>query len=75
MSRLVTQNGAAEVRAGVTKIPDVTMAASYEPNMPLADGQMQKAELLSEHVELRVVTPGKEAEFFDLLPRACREFD
>ena len=73
--RMTAKNGAAEIRAGAAKTPDVTMTTSYEPMMALADGQMEQGAFLSGHVELQVSTPGKDAEFFDLLSRAIREFD
>ena len=43
--------------------------------MALADREMEQTQFLSDHMELEVIMPGKEAEFFDLLSRAIREFD
>ena len=73
--RMTAKNGIAEVRADEAKTPDVIMTTSYEPMMALADGQIEQGEFLSKHVVLNVLTPGKDAEFFDLLSRAIREFD
>lgn len=73
--RVMARDGHAEIRAGAAMNPDVVMITSYEPMMALADGDMEKSQFLSDHVELQVLTPGKEAEFFDLLSRAIREFD
>jgi hypothetical protein len=50
------------------------MTTSYEPMMALADGDIARDEFVANHVALEVVTPGKEAEFFDLLTRATMEF-
>ncbi len=73
--RLIAKHRDAEIRAGAAQTPDVVMTTSYEPMMALADGEMEQQQFLSEHAELRELTPGKEAEFFDLLSRAIREFD
>ena len=73
--RMTARDGVAEVRAGAAENPDVVMTTSYEPMMALADGEIEQSQFFSEHVKLEVRTPGKEAEFFDLLSRSIREFD
>ncbi len=72
--RMAARNGDAEIRAGVSNQPDVVLTTSYEPMMALADGGLEQEKFLSDHVELQVLTPGKEAQLFDLLTRAIREF-
>jgi len=69
------KDGDAQIRAGAAKRPDVVMTTSYEPMMALADGEIDRDQFVTNHVALKVLTPGKEAEFFDLLTRAIREFD
>ena len=69
------RGGDAEIRSGAAEHPDVVMITSYEPMMALADGEMKQSDFLSNHVDLQVLTPGKEADFFDLLSRAIQEFD
>ena len=73
--RMTAKNGNAQIRAGAAENPDVVMTTSYEPMMALADGEIEQSQFVSNHVALKVFTPGKEAEFFDLLTRAIREFD
>ena len=73
--RLTARDGDVQIRAGAPENPDVVMTSSYEPMMALADSQITPDEFVSNHVVLRVITPGKEIEFFDLLTRAIREFD
>ncbi|KPA21128.1 putative HTH-type transcriptional regulator YybR [Shimia sp. SK013] len=73
--RMTARKGSAEVRAGAAEAPDVVMTTSYDPIMALADGEIEQSQFFSEHVALDVNTPGKEAEFFDLLSRSMREFD
>jgi DNA-binding HxlR family transcriptional regulator len=73
--RMTARNGDAQIRAGAAENPDVVMTTSYEPMMALADGEIEQGEFVSNHVALEIFTPGKEAEFFDLLTRAMREFD
>ena len=73
--RMTAKNGEAKIRAGAAENPDVVMTTSYEPMMALADGEIEQSQFVSNHVALEVFTPGKEAEFFDLLTRAIREFD
>ena len=41
----------------------------------LADGEIEQSDFVSNHVDLEVHTPGKQAEIFDLLTRAIREFE
>ena len=73
--RMTAKDGDAQIRAGAAKSPDVVMTTSYEPMMALADGEIDQNDFVSNHVDLEVHTPGKQAEFFDLLTRAIREFD
>lgn len=73
--RMKARDGHAQIRAGAAENPDVVMTTSYEPMMAFADGEIEQSEFVSNHVALEVFTPGKEAEFFDLLTRAMREFD
>lgn len=73
--RMTARDEDVEIRAGAAEHPDVVMTTSYEPMMALADGEMQQSQFFSQHVELQIQTPGKEAEFFDLLSSAIREFD
>jgi len=73
--RMVAQNGDVQIRAGAAENPDVVMTTSYESMMALADGDIAPGEFVSNHVELEIITPGKESEFFDLLTRANREFE
>ena len=73
--RMIAKNGIAQIRAGASESPDVVMTTSYEPMMALADGDIEQSQFVSDHVALEVLTPGKEAEFFDLLTRAIQEFD
>ncbi len=73
--RLIARSGDAKIRAGAAEHPDVVMATSYDAIMALADGDMQREEFVSGHVALKVMTPGKQKEFFDLLARATKEFD
>lgn len=73
--RMTATDGDAHIRVGAAENPDVVMATSYEAMMALADGYMEQDRFLADHVTLDVLTPGKEAEFFDLLSRAFREFD
>ena len=73
--RMTAKNGDAQIRAGAAKSPDVVMTTSYEPMMALADGDIEQSDFVSNHVDLEVHTPGKQAEFIDLLTRAIREFD
>ena len=73
--RMTARESEAQIRAGAAENPDVVMTTSYEPMMALADGEIEQGEFVSNHVALEVFTPGKEAEFFDLLTRAMREFD
>ncbi len=73
--RMTAKDGNAEIRAGAAEGPDVVLTTSYEPMMALADGDIEQSQFVSNHVKLEVFTPGKEAEFFDLLSRAIREFD
>jgi DNA-binding HxlR family transcriptional regulator len=72
--RMTARDGDAQIRAGAAENPDIVMKTSYEPMMACADGDMEQDEFVSHHVALKVVTPGKEIEFFDLLSRAIREF-
>jgi DNA-binding HxlR family transcriptional regulator len=72
--RLTARDGAAQIRAGGADNPDVIMTTSYEAIISLADGDMAREEFITKHVALKVVTPGKEREFFDLLTRAIAEF-
>ena len=71
---LAARDGSAGIRAGTEDNPDIVMTTSYEPMMALADGEMEQSEFFEKHVELDVRTPGKEAEFFDLLSRAIGKF-
>lgn len=73
--RMTAKNGDAKIRAGAAENPDVVMTTSYEPMMALADGEIEQSDFVSNHVNLEVHTPGKQAEFFDLLTRAIREFE
>ena len=73
--RMTARNGDAQIRAGAAENPDVVMTTSYEPMMALADGEIEQNDFVSNHVDLDVLTPGKETEFFDLLTRAIREFE
>jgi DNA-binding HxlR family transcriptional regulator len=73
--RMTAKDGDAHIRAGAAKNPDVVMTTSYEPMMALADGEIDQSQFVSNHVALEVLTPGKEAEFFDLLTHAIQEFD
>lgn len=73
--RMKARESEAQIRVGAAENPDVIMTTSYEAMMALADGEIEQAEFVSNHVALEVCTPGKEAEFFDLLTRAMREFD
>ena len=70
--RMTAGDGTAEIRAGAARNPDVVMTTSYAPMMAFADGEMAQDAFMSKHVELQVMTPGKEAEFLDLLSRAIR---
>ena len=54
---------------------NTTTVVSVEAIMALADGDIARDEFVTKHVALQVVTPGKEAEFFDLLSRATAEFE
>ncbi len=73
--RMTAKDGDAQIRAGAAEKPDLVMTTSYEPMMALADGDIEQSDFVSNHVDLEVHTPGKQAEFFDLLTRAIREFD
>ncbi len=73
--RMVAQDGHAEVKAGAAENPDIVMTTSYEPMMALADGEIKQSQFLSDHVKLEILTPGKQAEFFDLLSSGIRQFD
>jgi len=73
--RMTAKDGDAEIRAGAAASPDVVMTTSYEPMMALADGEIEQSDFVSNHVALEVHTPGKQAEFIDLLTRAIQEFD
>ena len=73
--RMKAKNGDAGIRAGAAENPDVVMTTSYEPMMALADGEIEQGQFVSNHVAMEVYTPGKDAEFFELLTRAIREFD
>jgi DNA-binding HxlR family transcriptional regulator len=73
--RLTARDSDVQIRTGAAENPDVVMTSSYEPMMALADSQITPDEFVSNHVELEVITPSKELEFFDLLTRAIREFD
>ena len=73
--RMKARESEAQIRVGAAENPDVIMTTSYEAMMALADGKIEQGEFVSKHVALEVFTPGKEAEFFDLLTRAMREFD
>lgn len=73
--RLTAKAGDAQIRAGAAESPDVIMSTSYEPMMALADGEIEQSDFVSNHVDLEVHTPGKQAEFIDLLSRAIREFE
>jgi DNA-binding HxlR family transcriptional regulator len=72
--RMTARDGDAQIRAGAAENPDVVMTTSYEAIMAMADGNIARDEFVANHVALDVMTPGKEAEFFDLLTRATREF-
>lgn len=71
---MIARDGDAYIRAGAAQTPDVVMTTSYQPMMALADGAMDRSLFMANHVELEVLTPGKDAEFFDLLGRAISEF-
>ncbi len=73
--RMIAKDGDAQIRAGAAVNPDVVMTTSYEPIMALADGEIQQSDFLSNHMDLEVHTPGKQAELMDLLTRAIHEFD
>ena len=73
--RMTARDSEVQVRTGAAENPDVIMTTSYEPMMALADGDLLREEFVANHVELEVMTPGKESQFFDLLTRAMREFD
>lgn len=73
--QMKARDSEAQIRVGAAENPDVIMTTSYEAMMALADGEIEQGEFVSNHVALAVFTPGKEAEFFDLLTRAMREFD
>ena len=72
--RMSAKDGHAEIKAGAAQNPDIIMRTSYEPMMALADGEMEQSKFLSDHVDLEVLTPAKQAEFFDLLSRGIKEF-
>jgi len=72
--RMTARDGNARVSAGAAENPDVVMTTSYEPMVAMADGEIEPARFFADHVGLDVLTPGKEAEFLDLLSRAIREF-
>lgn len=73
--RMTARDGDVQIRAGAAENPDVVMTTSYVPMMALADGEIDQSQFVSNHVALEVLTPGKEADFFDLLTRAILEFD
>ncbi|MDJ1018461.1 MAG: helix-turn-helix domain-containing protein [Paracoccaceae bacterium] len=73
--RMTARNGDANIRSGEAEYPDVVIITSYEPMMALADGEIEQSRFFSDHVDLQIMTPGKQSEFFDLLSRAIREFD
>lgn len=73
--RLTARDCDAKIRAGAAENPDVVMTTSFAPIMALADGDMVRDEFIANHVELEVMTPGKQIEFFDLLARAIQEFE
>lgn len=72
--QLTARNNAAQIRAGAADDPDVILTTSYDPMMALADGDIALDQFIANHASLGVFTPGKEAEFFDLLSRANKEF-
>ena len=73
--RMTAKDGHAQIRAGAAESPDVVMTTSYEPMMALADGEIDQSDFVSNHMTLEVHTPGKQAEFIDLLAQAIQEFD
>ena len=73
--RMTARNGDANIRSGEAEYPDVVIITSYEPMMALADGEIEQSRFFSDYVDLQILTPGKQSEFFDLLSRAIREFD
>ncbi len=73
--RMTAKCGDAQIRAGAAENPDVVMTTSYEPMMALADGEIDQSDFVSNHMTLEVHTPGKQAEFIDLLAQAIQEFD
>ncbi len=73
--RMIALQGEVKIRSGAAENPDVVMTTSYEPMMALADGDMAKDQFIANHMELEVITAGKEMPFFDLISRAFREFD
>lgn len=73
--RMTAKYSDAQIRAGAAKDPDVVMTTSYEPMMALAGGEIEQSDFVSNHVDLEVHTPGKQAKFIDLLTHAIREFD
>jgi len=73
--RMTARDCDVQIRAGAAEYPDIVLTTSYEPMMALADGDIVLSQFVSNHIELEVITPGKEIEFFDLLTRANQEFD
>ena len=73
--QMTAKNSDVVIRAGAANNPDLVMTTSYEPIMALADGEIERSDFVSNHVELEVNTQGKQEEFFDLLTRAIQEFD
>ncbi len=72
--RVTAQDGNAEIRSGTVPDPDIVMTTSYDPMIAVADGAMDPQQFLSNHVDMQVMTPGKEEEFLDLFSRAIQEF-
>jgi len=72
--QMTASNCDVKIRAGVRENSDVIMTTSYESIMALADGDLKQKEFIADRMTLKVITPGKEKEFFDLLSRAMQQF-
>jgi DNA-binding HxlR family transcriptional regulator len=73
--RMEAHDRRVEIKASAADRPDIIMNTSYEPMMALADGKMDQEQFMSGHVDIEVLTAGKDVEFFDLLSRGIREFE
>jgi len=66
---LNVSEGSADMTYGECRAPDLTFSTSYSALLALTEGDMDPDEFAANHCSLEVRSPGKEAEFMELMSR------